>query len=127
MFSDCKHMSAHRNLGAFLQLQVCCNVTSVKIWGIQKPSNFKISRVVYEAEFPKVADDMYSELQANHRLTFIRTNLSAEETKHASNPYHKLEPDFPPRCRFAPIDRNQRLVGWGRSLEFNAPTAPVKP
>ncbi|KAK6737630.1 hypothetical protein RB195_020002 [Necator americanus] len=44
-------------------LQVCCNVTSVKIWGIQKPSNFKISRVVYEAEFPKVADDMYSELQ----------------------------------------------------------------
>ncbi|EYB89812.1 hypothetical protein Y032_0227g2805 [Ancylostoma ceylanicum] len=46
-----------------IQLQVCCNVTSVKIWAFQKPSTFKISRVVYEADFPRVADDMYSELQ----------------------------------------------------------------
>ncbi|CAJ0606961.1 unnamed protein product [Cylicocyclus nassatus] len=46
-----------------IQLQVCCNVTSVKIWGFHDPSNFKISRVVFESDFPQVADDMYSELQ----------------------------------------------------------------
>ncbi|WKX97274.1 hypothetical protein Q1695_013159 [Nippostrongylus brasiliensis] len=46
-----------------IQLQVCCNVSSVKIWGFESPTNFKVSRLVYESNFPRIEDDLYSELQ----------------------------------------------------------------
>ncbi|VDL66996.1 unnamed protein product [Nippostrongylus brasiliensis] len=44
-------------------MQVCCNVSSVKIWGFESPTNFKVSRLVYESNFPRIEDDLYSELQ----------------------------------------------------------------
>nr|CDJ85887.1 unnamed protein product [Haemonchus contortus] len=47
----------------FFQLQVCCNVSSVKIWAFKSAANFQISRLVFESDFPQIEDDPYSELQ----------------------------------------------------------------
>uniref|UniRef100_A0A7I5E7Z2 Ig-like domain-containing protein n=1 Tax=Haemonchus contortus TaxID=6289 RepID=A0A7I5E7Z2_HAECO len=46
-----------------IQLQVCCNVSSVKIWAFKSAANFQISRLVFESDFPQIEDDPYSELQ----------------------------------------------------------------
>lgn len=46
-----------------IQLQVCCNVSSVKIWAFESAQTFQVSRLVFESDFPQVEDDLYSELQ----------------------------------------------------------------
>ncbi|KJH51300.1 hypothetical protein DICVIV_02503 [Dictyocaulus viviparus] len=45
------------------KLQVCCNVSRVKIWNFNSVSNFNVSRIVYESDFSFNEDDLYLNLQ----------------------------------------------------------------